>query len=217
MSEYTYPYIADKTEYAATMYACQLIRKYGTFNVACKTAARRYGISQDVVEKHVRARQGAGQKKAAKRNPRKYHYYLIETSDTGHSFGGYRYYIEKATSGSNARSHIDPGFYGHDEEYEKDCIERIMEFDSEDNARQEATKWAKQRNKEEKEYKEKLKQENRDWWNEIKRKWENGENVADSFGSLLFTLPSKEYIPSQDMGIYNEIVEAKGFQHRRAQ
>lgn len=61
MAENKYPYI-PKSLYPAVMYACSLIRKYGTFNVACRTAANHYGVDADDVEKHVRARQAAGQK-----------------------------------------------------------------------------------------------------------------------------------------------------------
>ena len=62
MSKYKYPYI-PKEYYAATMYACKLIRKYGTFNVAVNTAAKEYGVNRKELKKHVVARAAAGHKK----------------------------------------------------------------------------------------------------------------------------------------------------------
>ena len=58
---YKYPYI-PKEYYAATMFACKLIREYGTFNRAISTAAGHYDVNEDELAKHVRARQAAGQK-----------------------------------------------------------------------------------------------------------------------------------------------------------
>ena len=72
MSDYKYSYI-PKEYFPAVMYACACIRKYGTFNVACRTAAEKYGIDEDVIRKYVRKRQGEGQKGKT----RKYKYYLV--------------------------------------------------------------------------------------------------------------------------------------------
>ena len=72
MAEYKYPYI-PKDYYPAVIYACKLIRKYGTFNVACQTAADEYGVDLEEVKKHVRKRQGAGQKGKT----RKYKHFLF--------------------------------------------------------------------------------------------------------------------------------------------
>lgn len=72
MADYKYPYI-PKQLYPAVMYACSLIRKYGTFNTACRTAASRYDVDEDEVVKHVRARQSAGQKGTT----RKYKFFAV--------------------------------------------------------------------------------------------------------------------------------------------
>lgn len=56
-----YPYI-PKPYYAATMFACKMIRENGYFNKAIRTAARYYGVDSSELAKHVRARQAAGQK-----------------------------------------------------------------------------------------------------------------------------------------------------------
>lgn len=72
MDDYKYPYI-PKEYYQAVMYACSCIRKYGTFNRAINAAANKYGVDKSEVEKHVRKRQGAGQKGST----RKYKYYLV--------------------------------------------------------------------------------------------------------------------------------------------
>lgn len=61
MSDYKYPYIPKKY-FKPVMFACKLIRENGYFNKAVQTAANYYGVDADEVAKHVRARQGAGQK-----------------------------------------------------------------------------------------------------------------------------------------------------------
>lgn len=71
MSEYKYPY-CPKEYYPALMYACKLVRNYG-INNAIKTASRKYNVDAKALERHFRARQGAGQKGST----RKYHYYKI--------------------------------------------------------------------------------------------------------------------------------------------
>ena len=72
MGEYKYPYI-PKEYYAAVRYACNCIRKYGTFNVAVNTAAKAYGVDRETVAKYVRERQGAGQRGKT----RDYKYYVL--------------------------------------------------------------------------------------------------------------------------------------------
>lgn len=59
---YKYPYIADKKMYAAVMGACKWIRESGYFNKAVSYYADRFGVDEDELAKHIRARQGAGQK-----------------------------------------------------------------------------------------------------------------------------------------------------------
>ena len=69
-----YPYI-PKEYYAAVMFACKIIRETHYFNKAIKTAANYYHVDADELERHVRARQAAGQQGAFK--GRKYNYYLV--------------------------------------------------------------------------------------------------------------------------------------------
>ena len=61
MAEHKYPYIPKKY-FKPVMFACKMIRENGYFNKAVQTAANYYGVDADEVAKHVRARQGAGQK-----------------------------------------------------------------------------------------------------------------------------------------------------------
>lgn len=56
-----YPYI-PKGYYPAVMFACKMIRENGYFNQAIERSARYYGVDERTLEKHVRARQAAGQK-----------------------------------------------------------------------------------------------------------------------------------------------------------
>ena len=72
MTDYKYPYV-PKEYYAAVIFACKMIRENGYFNKAIKTAANYYGVDADELEKHVRKRQGAGQKGKS----RKYFYYVV--------------------------------------------------------------------------------------------------------------------------------------------
>jgi len=57
-----YPYIADKSMYAAVMGACKWIRESGYFNKATQYYADKYGLDVDNVRAEVRKRQSAGQK-----------------------------------------------------------------------------------------------------------------------------------------------------------
>lgn len=72
MSESKYPYI-PREYYAATMFACKMIRENGYFNKAIKIAANYYQVDETILKEHVRKRQGAGQKGSR----RKYQYYLL--------------------------------------------------------------------------------------------------------------------------------------------
>ena len=72
MGNYKYPYI-PKEYYPAVMYACSCIRKYGTFNIAVRSAASKYGLDEGEIAKHVRKRQSAGQKGTS----RKYKWYAV--------------------------------------------------------------------------------------------------------------------------------------------
>lgn len=76
MADYKYPYIANKKMYCAVMGACKWIRESGYFNKAVKYYADRYGVDADELAKHIRERQGAGQK-GKKRGA--YKYYVVLT------------------------------------------------------------------------------------------------------------------------------------------
>lgn len=129
MSEYKYPYI-PKEYYPAVMCACALIRKYGTFNTAVRTAASRYGVDEEEIAKHVRKRQGAGQKGQT----RKYQWYLVvgyrdcwihdydvDLLESQYDPDGWEKnkqkvaIIIKATSEKNAKNQIPLGHVGYDQ------------------------------------------------------------------------------------------------------
>ena len=57
---YKYPYV-PKRYYPAVMFACKMIRENGYFNKAIRTAADYYNVDEEELERHVRARQAAGQ------------------------------------------------------------------------------------------------------------------------------------------------------------
>ena len=153
---YKYPYI-PKEYYPAVMYACSLIRKYGTFNRAIRSAANKYDLDEDEIEKHVRKRQGAGQKGST----RKYKYYLvigytdywINTYDVDILFSQYEpekwekerqmvHRIIKATSVKNAEKQIPKGSLDRDFRMRGNCISRyrISEYDTMEEAKKAATK-----------------------------------------------------------------------------
>lgn len=143
------PYIPDKSLYAAVMFACKMIRENGYFNKDCNIAADYYDVDVDDVKYYVRIAQGKGQKKANKKNPRKYHWYLIlfvpdyiANDDCGtrntwdYTFDDWvenlHYRIVRATKEWNARRQVDPnpvysemvGFG-----YETNIILKVFEFD----------------------------------------------------------------------------------------
>lgn len=59
--DYKYPYI-PKEYYAATMFACKMIRGNGYFNKAINIAANYYMLDKEELRKHVVARTTAGKK-----------------------------------------------------------------------------------------------------------------------------------------------------------
>lgn len=61
---YKYPYI-PKEYYAATIFACKMLRENGYFNKAIKIASGYYHVDKEELEKHVRARTNAGKKAKA--------------------------------------------------------------------------------------------------------------------------------------------------------
>lgn len=77
MSEYKYPYIPPKY-YHATIDACWYIRKNRWFHKAIRWAASKYGVDEEELERHVRARQAAGQKgKKGHSAGKKYHWFVV--------------------------------------------------------------------------------------------------------------------------------------------
>jgi hypothetical protein len=84
-----YPYIANKTMFAAVMFACKMIRENGYFNQAVTRAANYYGVNKTELAKNIRARQSAGQKAKYKpKNTRKYKWftcYVHVLNDMGYS------------------------------------------------------------------------------------------------------------------------------------
>lgn len=55
-----YPYISDRTMYAAVRYAGKLVRENGHLNHAITTAAGYYKVDQDELRRHLEARTKAG-------------------------------------------------------------------------------------------------------------------------------------------------------------
>lgn len=114
MSGHKYPYIPKKY-YKPVMFACKMIRETGYFNKAINTAARYYGVDADEVAKHVRARQGAGQK-GKTRSYNIYGIVALRSCIGGHDLDEHAHWsyfeedfkqntifsIKKATSESNA-------------------------------------------------------------------------------------------------------------------
>lgn len=152
MSDYKYPYI-PKEYYPAVMYACSCIRKYGTFNVACKAAAQKYGVDEDEIAKHVRKRQGAGQKGQT----RKYKFFVaVGWEDHWYSMGDFdilwsQYEPEdwktkrrkvanviKATSRQNAEERIPKGRLDRNGTMTGFCLTdyTLIEFQTEKEANQ---------------------------------------------------------------------------------
>lgn len=147
---YKYPYI-PKQYYAAVMFACKMIRENGYFNKAISTAANYYNVDEDELAKHVRARQGAGQKGTT----RKYKWFLLLTYDDVMQFddcgtlNSWSYYTEgdwrahshkrviKATSLKNAKSQVEMSHPSQRYEY-FEVVCNSAQFDTEKEAKQKA-------------------------------------------------------------------------------
>ena len=149
-----YPYIADKRMYAAVMGACSYIRDTGYFNKAVSYYADKYGVDENELAKHIRARQSSGQKGKT----RKYKYFLI-VGWTDKWYNEYDYdilwsqyapkewekernriaKIVKATSKENAEKHIPNGFVDGDLRLCGPCVTNceIAEFDTMEQAKKE--------------------------------------------------------------------------------
>ena len=75
MNKYKYPYI-PKEYYAATMFACKMIRENGYFNRAIEIASRYYDVDSEELKYHVNARKNAGENKHNK--GKKLKYFVVE-------------------------------------------------------------------------------------------------------------------------------------------
>lgn len=111
MSKYKYPYI-PKDYYPAVMLACKIIREDGTFNKAINSAVKYYGVDKDELIKHVRARQGAGQRGKSRG---KYKYYAVGFFTASDHYTGFtstfkkytnQFKVVKATNRKNAEKQI---------------------------------------------------------------------------------------------------------------
>ena len=79
-----YPIIPPKYE-AAVLYACERIRETSWFNVSVSEALEVYDLCEsdrEELERHIRARQAAGQRKASRRKGAyTYRWYSVEIAD----------------------------------------------------------------------------------------------------------------------------------------
>lgn len=150
MAEYKYPYI-PKEYYPAVMFACKLIRQNGQFHRAINSASKYYGVNAEELEKHVRARQGAGQKGKTRST---YKYYAVQFdvapdiyTDYDPLLKGNRIEVLKATSEKNAKNHLHDK-YDDRRYYEGSSfvyIKRIEEFATKNEANEKAREWHEER------------------------------------------------------------------------
>lgn len=114
MSDYKYPYI-PKDYYPAVMFACNMIRENGCFNKAISIASGYYGVDEDELSKHVRARQAAGQIGKKRGKFKKYRYKGI-VYVRYHECGDYDEFlfdfIIEALNEKNARNHLYEKIFG---------------------------------------------------------------------------------------------------------
>lgn len=145
--KYKYPFI-PKEYYAPTMFACKIIRETGQFNRAINTASKHYRVDKAELERHVRARQSAGQRGKKRGTMKWFAVALCVCSDRG----GIDYYkeesasycVKKGLSADNVKDRI----------HEKDdlsehgnyhIIDRVIECDSEESATALVKKWSDER------------------------------------------------------------------------
>lgn len=143
-NDYKYPYIPYEY-YGAVMMACRMIREDGFFNKDTEIAANYFDVDVDEVRKHVRKRQGAGQRGKT----RKYKWYACAVY-RGHMYGdeGYmdwwdmtaqqvydrlQYLVIKATNRKNAESQLMEKFEKRWEDAM--LIAYFTEYDTEQRAR----------------------------------------------------------------------------------
>ena len=133
MADYKYPYV-PKEYYAAVMFACKIIRDTGHFNRAINTASKYYKVDKKELEKHVRARQGAGQKGKTRGE---YHWYSVkycvcDDRHLDHYEDEYsRRKVVKALSADNAKSQIS-NRYDRFEYWAE--VGEVKEFDTKEEA-----------------------------------------------------------------------------------
>lgn len=119
-----YPWI-PKEYYAAVMFACKMLRENGFFNRSITTAANYYGVDPDVLAKHVRARQAAGQ-----RGKKRGTYKTYRFKGTAEHYFRERFYGDvvfdvkiKALSLKNARKRLAEKVVGKEyDPYEEDLL-----------------------------------------------------------------------------------------------
>ena len=108
-----YPWIPGEY-FAATMFACKMIRENGYFNKAIATAASYYGVDEHVLEKHVRARQAAGQR-GVKRGQMKW---FVVLEFRGTDAGGERM-TEKSVVRGKSLDTVERRFFKRDMAYNR--------------------------------------------------------------------------------------------------
>lgn len=86
-TKYKYPWI-PREYYAPVMGACKMIRETGYFNKAVNYYANRYNVDPTELEKHIRARQSAGQTgKKSNNSGRKYKWFIVVESNYCDAYG----------------------------------------------------------------------------------------------------------------------------------
>ena len=147
MNGYKYPYIkGGKDMVAATLGACSWIRKDGYFNKAISYYARKYGVDEEQLAANVRARQGAGQKAANKKQTRHYRYFAVEYSmgnEADPYFDEYyaRYCVKKGLSVESVQKAIGKNDDWADYRASWHYFGRIEGFDTEEEAKAKIAEW----------------------------------------------------------------------------
>lgn len=143
-----YPWI-PREYYAATMFACKMIRENGYFNKAIDIASSYYGVDYDTLEGHVRARQAAGQRgRRAPNTGKKLKWWYIPTLENAPHESCWevmptvkRGYSPKSIFRTLVREDNAPLW----SEYYKSYGDAVGPFDTKDEAERAASKYAKER------------------------------------------------------------------------
>ena len=132
-----YPYIPDKTLYAAVMYACKMIRETGWFNKAVEEASDYYDVPEEDIAREIRKRQSVGQKNSSKK--RKYKWYIVDEYEhfqyrddcEEYVSNPYRFKVVRAIDRIHAGKTSDPFAWGADNEcYSEICRHVIGEYET---------------------------------------------------------------------------------------